>query len=643
MFFPYALVIILVCVKKLYTFSVMSVSSGSSLCGDQDQDLLLDEEEDIDFYAILNVPKNATEEEINKAYRRRCLIFHPDRHNDEDDKKEAEKIFVQLRRAHETLMDPKQRAIYDALGVQGLDTQGWELVSRSANPENIRKEYEFLQRLKEQELMLQRVHPSSGFIVKTSFAGLFQENYDDRYPPQLIGIAVSQAVDCAMTATDRVGLTGRVKSANGRGDGNMSLIWKKSAGQFHIENMLTASSDMINLSCRVARSIYTRAAVIVQPSLQYFPMQETFAPALTLIYSMRLRSRWQGSIILNLTPLQSAITTTVVHTENNQPKAVANFTLSPSNSNVRLAYFVRNPERDAFTESAIQLSVFGISPSIHFERRLSRFSRIGCALHFSFPSCMMTAKFKIKTGQSSFEWQVVLCDDRESLARSTIYGVVVPVVLFQLATKVVFRKWCDRFASLFDDRSHEHEVDTAKQEEAARVINLMRPTADRIRREEQRKLGIVILDARYGQSESSGSSSYILAGDRTIDVTVPLQAMVNDSQLRIYSVKSQLPGFYDPCPGEPKMLHVRYMFRDEPHVVTVSDDMPLQIPTKWSREGQTHSIAFLIGYPPRIRCDVVTLSKLFLCAQKNEYISSHMAYNTRLVAVVCQHRFRCGL
>ncbi|VDM66268.1 unnamed protein product, partial [Strongylus vulgaris] len=332
----------------------MSVSSGSSLYGDQDQDLLFDEEEDIDFYAILNVPKNATEDEINKAYRRRCLIFHPDRHNDEEQKKEAEKIFVQLRRAHEskfcpnllylTLMDPKQRAIYDALGVQGLDTQGWELVSRSANPENIRKEYEFLQRLKEQELMLQRVHPSSGFIVKTSLAGMFQEDPDDRYPPQLIGIAISQAVDCAMTADDRIGLTGRVKSANGRGDGNVTAIWRKSAGQFHVENMVTVSSEAINLTCRIARNIYTRAAIIVQPSIQYFPLQEAFAPALTLIYSMRLRVRWQGSIILNLTPIQSAITTTLVHTENNQPKAVANFTLSPSNSNVRVAYYSRNPE-----------------------------------------------------------------------------------------------------------------------------------------------------------------------------------------------------------------------------------------------------------------------------------------------------------
>ncbi|XGW08081.1 hypothetical protein V3C99_010865 [Haemonchus contortus] len=564
----------------------MSVSSGSSLCGDRDQDLLLDDEEDIDFYAILNVPRDATDDEINKAYRKRCLIFHPDRHDDEDDKKEAEKIFVQLRRAHETLMDPKKRAIYDALGVQGLDTQGWELVSRSANPENIRREYDFLQRLKEQELMLQRIHPASSFVVRTSCAGLFPEDPDDRYPPQLIGISITQSVDCAMNESNRVGLIGRVKSGNGRGDGSVTALWKKNAGKFNVENTFTVSSDVLNLSCRASRSLYNRAAIIVQPSLQYFPMQETFAPGLSLVYSMRLRVRWQGSIILNLTPAGSSLTTTLVHTENNQPKALLNFTLSPTSSNVRLVYIVRNPDHDAFTESAVQLSMFGITPSIHFERRLSRFSRIGCALHFSFPSCMLSARFKLKTGQSSFDWHIVLCDDREVLARSTIYGVVVPVVLFHLATKVVFRRWYDRFTSLFDDHSQDREVDTVKQEEAGRIINLMRPTAERIRQEEQRKLGVVIIEARYGQCEASGSSSYILAGDRTIDVTVPLQAMVNDSQLRIYSVKSQLPGFYDPCPGEPKMLHVRYLFRDEPHAVTVADDMPIQIPTKSHRISQ---------------------------------------------------------
>ena len=38
----------------------MSVSSGSSVCGDGEQGFLLDEEEEIDFYAILNVPRDVS-------------------------------------------------------------------------------------------------------------------------------------------------------------------------------------------------------------------------------------------------------------------------------------------------------------------------------------------------------------------------------------------------------------------------------------------------------------------------------------------------------------------------------------------------------------------------------------------------------
>ncbi|CAI4233387.1 unnamed protein product [Auanema sp. JU1783] len=557
----------------------MSVSPGSSYFGDGDNDMLLDEEEEIDFYAILNVPRDASDDEIVKAYRKRCLIFHPDRHTDEDDKKEAERLFQNLQKAYETLMDHKKRAIYDALGIQGLETQGWELISRSANPENIRREYEFLLRLKEQELMLQRIHPSGNFVVKTSCVGLFHEDPEERYLPQLLGLSLSQSVDCGITSSDRVGVVGRVKSGNGRGDGSVSLIWKKNYSVYNFENNLTFSSDAVGLVFRASRNVFQRAAVIFQPQIQYSMLQEQFIPALTLIYTMRLRVKLQGSIVLSWSPLNSGITTTLVHTENNLPKVVTNFTLSPANSNIRMIYFRRDPEKDAFSEMACQLSLFGVSPSIHYERKLTRFSRVGCSLQFSFPSCLLISKFKLKTGQNTFEWQLVLCDDRDSVARSALYGILFPLATVSLF-KVVFRSWVDKVTSWFDDSSNEKEVDPAKQDEANRVINLMRPTAERIKREEEQKHGIIIVEAKYGQSDVSGSSAYPIAGDKTIDVTIPLQSMVHDSQLRVFSVKSQLPGFYDPCPGEAKMVKVKYLFRDELHAVIVPDEMPLQIPLR---------------------------------------------------------------
>ncbi|EFO91405.1 CRE-DNJ-9 protein [Caenorhabditis remanei] len=557
----------------------MSISSDSSICGDEDGDLLFEEEEEIDFYAILNVPKDATDDEIIKAYRKRCLMFHPDRFTDNNEKKDAERVFVKLRRAHEVLLDPKQRAIYDALGIQGLDTQGWELVSRSANPENIRKEYEFLQRLKDRELMLQRVHPTSTFMVKTTVAGMFQENEEDRYPPQLLGISLSQSVDCAFTGVDRFGLSGRVKTGNGRGDGSVTAVWKRVAGNFNLENTVSLSSESVSLTCRAARNVFTRAAIIVQPQLQYNMLHEAFIPSIAMIYSMRLHTRWQGSIVLNISPIANALTTTMVHTENNHAKAVGSLTLSPVNSNVRMSYFIRKPENDSVTEMSIQLTTYGVSPAISMDRRLSRYSRVSCSFHFSFPSCLLYTKFKLKAGQSTFDWQIVLCDDKEALSRSVLYGVAVPYFTFQLA-KIVFRPWWERFKLMFEDNSREQEVDVAKKEEAANIVNLMRATAERIKRDEESKQGVIIESARYGQCDVSGTTAYPLAGERTIDVTVPLQAMVNDSQLRVYTIKSQLPGFYDPCPGDPKMLTVRYVFRGEEHSCTVADEMPLMLPLR---------------------------------------------------------------
>ena len=56
-----------------------------------------------------------------------------------------------------------------------------------------------------------------------------------RFPPQLLGISIAQAVDCGLTGTDRLGLKGSVRASNGRGDGNVAAIWKKNIGGVALE------------------------------------------------------------------------------------------------------------------------------------------------------------------------------------------------------------------------------------------------------------------------------------------------------------------------------------------------------------------------------------------------------------------------
>ncbi|HEB65852.1 MAG TPA: J domain-containing protein [Chloroflexi bacterium] len=66
-----------------------------------------------DYYAILGVDKNASEEDIKKAYRKLAMQYHPDRNPDD---KASEEKFKEINEAYQVLSDPEKRARYDQLG-----------------------------------------------------------------------------------------------------------------------------------------------------------------------------------------------------------------------------------------------------------------------------------------------------------------------------------------------------------------------------------------------------------------------------------------------------------------------------------------------------------------------------------------------
>lgn len=74
-----------------------------------------------DYYEVLGVSRNATEEEIKKAYRRAALQWHPDRNP--NNKAEAEERFKEVTEAYSVLADLQKRAAYDRYGHAGVGSQ----------------------------------------------------------------------------------------------------------------------------------------------------------------------------------------------------------------------------------------------------------------------------------------------------------------------------------------------------------------------------------------------------------------------------------------------------------------------------------------------------------------------------------------
>lgn len=114
-----------------------------------------------------------------------------------------------------------------------------------------------------------------------------------------------QSVECTISETDKIGLLGRVKMNNGKGDGSVTMHWARSIPSlsvfevgYHVyllififlarnypyllQTALTLAPGNFSLTGKIAKNFFSRAVVVFQPSLLFFPLQGVVAPSCSL-------------------------------------------------------------------------------------------------------------------------------------------------------------------------------------------------------------------------------------------------------------------------------------------------------------------------------------------------------------------------
>jgi DnaJ family protein C protein 11 len=568
--------------------------------GDDESGVLIEE----DYYTFFNIPRDATNEEINNAYRRNSRLYHPDKHLDPDRKKEAEILFNKTKKAYEVLSNPHQRAIYDNLGTHGLETEGWEIVQRTKTPQEIREEYERLARERDERKLQQRTNPKGSVTVNVNATELFSRYKDDYdydesenlYFPtiEVSGLSITQSIEAPLTLRNTMTMSGQLSTQNGTGTGCVDVSVRHLLSDKGWMELGFGAGNGPTFTFKGFRTLTKRMFSNVATILHFTP--HGIRPDLVTTLATQLDKHtvgyltWRGGT-------HSSMSTTIVRDSATSHAAFA-IQFGIPHSFFSLSYTHKLQDMEMKLRGSVKAGTFGAIMEYGAEKKVSQHSWLAASVVVGFPSGV-TLKIKLNRANQTYTFPVRLSD--EIIPSSVFYATVTPVIIWAVVKKLIVDPIVHEQKER--DKVKQRELNKArmaeKKREAELAVQLMRATFARVRSDEEAKKGLVIIKAVYGRlvnisdissrgSGDAGSSADPEYSDEVIDVMIALQCLVKDSKLVLHETsKSQLPGFFDPCVGEEKSLFVQYLFHSHVHEVVVQDTEPLRIPKQTHRANAT--------------------------------------------------------
>ncbi|KAK3594961.1 hypothetical protein CHS0354_019884 [Potamilus streckersoni] len=531
---------------------------------EDDADLFKD-----DYYAILNLPKDASKDDVNNAYRKFSKIFHPDKHQDPLKKKDAEQMFGKLKRAHEVLSDEHKRVIYDLYGEKGLETYGMEVISRTKTPAEIIAEYERFQKEQEDRRLQQQTNPRGQVTIGLNATDLFDhyasyEEYEEPHFPtvEINTMNISQTVECPLTVKDTVVVGGTLSTQNGRGSGVFLATWRRLLSNKSWAELETTIGTSTSMNLKVSRQLTKR-----------------IVGTASCVLVVQLDQNLQGRITWNVL-LPSFLATSVIY-DTQKHHALFSIQLGILSSFVIGSYTRKFQEIEGKARVAIKAGTFGIIFEYGVEKRITKFSTLGATVILGIPTGVML-KIKLNRGQQTFNFPIMLSE--QILPSAIFYGTFMPIFAYFVVKKIIINPFLqEQNKKEIEKKRQEHADKVAQRKrEAEAAVELMKETVERSIEVEEKKTGLVIVKALYGKLVGMEGE---MARQECIDVTIPIQALVKDSKLIVPDTasKSNLPGFYDPTLGDEKQLYIKYKFHNRLHVVTLRDEEPIRLPQQKHR------------------------------------------------------------
>ncbi|KAI0659323.1 DnaJ-domain-containing protein [Cubamyces menziesii] len=594
------------------------------------------------FYSVLNLPKAASDHEIRERYRQLSIVFHPDKQTDERRKEAATERFLEVQKAYEVLSDPVTRRAYDILGSEGLLlVQSADF--RHLAEEDFERELRRQQRELVRQRVDQAVHPRGNLTIGLDASPIFDYEYEAEDGSPLsrwqnlqaalgdvrrdtFGVrhrVQTQVRDKTwLTLSSRLTMGSRPNSRQGsyikpllmgtvrhqfspRVDCEPSAYFVQAT-----TNLLAVSGVSLKGTYRAADYTLTcqtglHPAVLLQP-FTHRKGDAFLLPAGTVSLARQLfpKSPMQGVLEIGMTAIgpkiSAAVTSSAFHDsldigelrddEPSEPTAFRapsvsglafytsewqfGFDLAGPASGLNGRYGLSFHELGVHLQAVMRL---GLAELMWLFGGEWRGNNAAVGANVSASTGGVTLRVDATYFGQTLTLPIVL--SREHNNSLAFWTAVLPSTALALVYyfRVRPRRRKQRIQFLHDARRQLREEKSELLRQWKETVSLLQDTAQRHMRAEETCDGLVILEARYGPSEQEEGTEGL-----EVDVTVPVQALVNSSQLYIPGKRSKagIPGFYDPVAGVPKTLRIRYKFRGRMHYAEIPDYMPVVLPLK---------------------------------------------------------------
>ncbi|KAH9528393.1 DnaJ (Hsp40), sub C, member 11 [Dermatophagoides farinae] len=550
-----------------------------------------------DYYAFLNVPKNASVDDIRNSFRLLSRQFHPDKHTNPALKRQAELMFDKLKKAYDVLSDPDKRAVYDALGASGLqNNEAWALVEKKfKSVKEIREEYEQLMKAKEERMLQQRTSPKGNITVLVDATNLFQQDdsddddddNDDRrlvISPSSIEVrsmTITQSLDTPLTLNNHVILNGMISVRNGVGSGNLAL------GLRHIFNPKTwgeiefGAGQGPMFSMKVFRTLSPTLHATCNTNL--YISSFGIRPGLSLILTRQFSKHFIGYLSYKA-GIDSSMNTTMIY-ENEYCRVNGSLQFGYRNSFISSSYTHKFKQNNTRVKVGLKFGFLGIMMDYGCETRLSQYSTLGAAMTVG-TIAGVNLRIKLIRNQQTYMLPILLSE--EIVPGSLIYGTILPLISYYLIKNYIIDVYVKKMEQ--EELEKEKEANALLLEErrkdARAYIQLMKDFYERIIEREKSVDGLFIEKALYGQEshveQYDNYNGPIPAEANVFDFKVALQVLVNeDSRLILTSAsKSYLPGFFDTHLGGPKKLLIRYRYKSRDYRVILNENEGATLPSE---------------------------------------------------------------